>query len=216
MFRELLLGCGRSRDKRMYPVHNLPKNNLEVTEPVIYREWQNLFTLDRSRVFDVDLICDLDKSYWWPTSWSNKAIPHIRDVGHGTWALESNLFDEIHAYEVLEHLGAQGFAPDFFAHFTQIWEWLKPDGFLCATVPSRFSPWLWGDPSHRRVIYPESLGFLDQDNYKQCDGPKPSPMSDFRDLYKADFQICERQDNNHAFAFILQAVKPSRWTEPTP
>jgi len=36
-------------------------------------------------------------------------------------------------------------------------------------------------------------------------------MSDFRNIYRADFRVLQISDNRQSFAFILQAVKPSRW-----
>src|SRR3546814_6014455 len=77
------------------------------------------------------------------------------------------LFDEVHAYEVLEHLGSQGDFRSFFAHFGEIYRALKDGGILFATVPAWDSVWAWADPSHRRVIAPETLVFLDQTQYRE-------------------------------------------------
>ena len=71
-------------------------------------------------------------------------------------------FDEIHAYEVLEHVGRQGDWRVFFAQFNEFWRILKPGGHLAATCPSWHSPWAWGDPSHTRVLQKENLVFLNQ------------------------------------------------------
>ena len=81
-------------------------------------------------------------------------------------------------------------------------------GYLCATVPSRYSAWLWGDPGHRRAVFPESLVFLDQGEYaKQCG---ITAMSDYRFYYKSDFKAILGKDDKSTFSFILQAIKPSR------
>lgn len=192
-YRELLLGCGRSREKRLVP-------------PGCPATWQGLVTLDNNPDVSPDIVCDLDNTaFKWRDARDRRAEP-----------LADDSFDEIHAYEVLEHLGAQGNYRAFFHHFSEIWRLLKPNGYLCATVPSRYSGWLWGDPSHKRAILPESLSFLDQSEYvRQCDGPRPGPMSDFRSIYKADFRCIDKAESREAFMFILQAVKPSRWMEPT-
>jgi hypothetical protein len=127
--------------------------------------------------------------------------------------LEGDYWDEIHAYQVLEHLGSQGDAAAFFAHFSELWRLLRNGGYLVAEVPSRFSGCFWGDPSHRRAIVAESLSFLDQAEYsRQCDGPESTrtTMSDFRYLYKADFRCLDQADNRQDFVFVLQAVKPAR------
>lgn len=121
---------------------------------------------------------------------------------------EENSFDEIHAYEVLEHLGQQGDFHRFFKQFSVFWKVLRPGGHLLATCPSRHSPWAWGDPSHTRIMQPEQLVFLHQPCYTQQVGV--TPMSDFRFIYKEDFDIILNQDDGNSFSFILKAVKPSR------
>lgn len=191
-FRELLLGCGHSRVKKLASVDGNP-------------HWRGLETLDRNDSCNPDYVCDLNGCNW------------LIELGEDecgrdrTQLIFSDWFDEVHAYEILEHLGSQGDAESFFAHFSEIWRILKPDGYLYATVPSRFSPWLWGDPSHRRAILPESLVFLDQSEYiRQLDGPAKTPMSDFRSIYSADFRLIRSLDNRTTHEFILQAVKPSR------
>lgn len=202
-YRELLIGCGHARDKRMAPDRGIAG-------------WHDLITLDHNSECKPDLLGNLDYTGKFPIQdWNERGAPLI-DHATSYPYLKDEMFDEVHAYEVLEHLGSQGDDRAFFSHFSEIWRILKPDGFLCATVPSRYSPWLWGDPSHRRLINEESLSFLDQDNYAQLDGAKPTPMSDFRRLYRADFRIVQRQDNHKQFFFILQAVKPSRVRERIP
>ena len=120
-------------------------------------------------------------------------------------------FNEIHAYEVLEHVGAQGDYKFFFAQFSDFWRLLKPGGLLCGTSPSYSSRWKWGDPSHRRVIMPESFIFLDQEQYAKQVGK--NSMSDFRYLYKADFEQTPLMwEDPEVFCFALRAVKPSRYS----
>lgn len=188
-YRELLLGCGHTRDKR-------------IKYPGRPDAWCNLVTLDHNVEVHPDILCDLDNTAF---KWRDARDRHAE-------ALADDSFDEIHAYEVLEHLGGQGNHRAFFHHFSEIWRLLKPGGLLCATVPSRYSGWLWGDPSHRRAILPESLVFLDQSEYvKQLDGARKTSMSDFRSVYKADFKRLFQSDTRESFQFVLQAVKPSRW-----
>jgi SAM-dependent methyltransferase len=91
----------------------------------------------------------------------------------------------------------------FFAHFSEIWRVLKPLGHLFATVPANTSPWLWGDPGHRRVISLESLTFLDQDEYDR----QTEYMIDYRAIYKANFSLKMQKTEADTFAFILQARK---------
>lgn len=149
--------------------------------------WVNLTTLDINPTHNPDIVHDLNEL----------PLP-----------FEADTFDEIHAYEVLEHTGRQGDAKFFFGQFSEFWRILKPDSVLCATVPHWQSPWAWGDPSHTRVIQIESLFFLSQPHYTERVGK--SPMSDFRDIYKADFNLEWSKTDNGCFMFVLRAVKPSR------
>ena len=137
---------------------------------------------------------------------------HFPDVIHDLCELPlpfgDNSFEEIHAYEVLEHTGAQGDYKFFFAQFTDFWRMLKPNGLLFATVPMHNSPWAFGDPSHTRVIQKESLIFLNQPTYDEKVGT--TPMSDFRYIYQADFDIDYIKEENGSLYFALKAIKPSR------
>ena len=113
-------------------------------------------------------------------------------------------FDEIHAYDVLEHLAVQGDYEFFFKEFTEYYRILKSGGFFMASCPSLDSPWLFGDPSHKRAISKETLVFLDQDQYTAQVGK--TKMSDFRDIYKANFKTIHAQDKDGTFYFILRKV----------
>jgi SAM-dependent methyltransferase len=112
-------------------------------------------------------------------------------------------FDEIHAYEVLEHLAQQGDYEFFFKEFTEYHRILKPGGFFYASCPARSSVWAWGDPSHKRIISRETLVFLSQKQYEQVGRTQ---MSDFRYLYKADFQTVYVDVKNDVTYFILQKI----------
>lgn len=117
---------------------------------------------------------------------------------------EDNMFDEIHAYQILEHLAYQGDYEFFFAEFSEYYRILKPEGFFCASVPKKGSIWDIGDPSHKRVIVKENLMFLMQDSYKAT---RNSSMSDFRDIYKADFCLIFIDESSDNFNFILKVIK---------
>lgn len=109
-------------------------------------------------------------------------------------------FDEVHAYEVLEHLAQQGDYEFFFSEFSEYHRILKPNGIFFASVPT--GPWMWGDPSHKRVILPETLIFLDQDNYLQVG---ETSMTDFRHIYKVSFKVILREVRDK-FYFALQKI----------
>lgn len=146
--------------------------------------WTELVTLDINPDHNPDVLWDLEK------------LPY---------PFEDNQFDEIHAYEVLEHIGQQGDYKAFFAQFSEFWRILKPGGKLCATVPPWDGIWAWGDPSHKRIINQGTLAFLSQEQYVLQVGK--TAMSDFRYIYKADFKTIHAQIDSDRFAFVLEAVK---------
>lgn len=161
-------------------------NNLKkkVTFPGIPTEWCELVTLD----------------------WDEYCKPHVvHDLNIIPYPFQDNTFDELHAYEVLEHLGQQGDYRSFFSQFTEFWRILKPGGYLVATVPAWDSMWAWGDPGHRRIINEGTLVFLSQKEYKNQIGK--TAMADYRFCYEADFDILMTAEKGDIFAFVLRAVK---------
>lgn len=135
---------------------------------------------------------------------------YVHDLTQLPLPFPDESFNEIHAYEVLEHTGAQGDYRFFFAQFSEFWRLLKPGGKIFATVPSIKSPWLWGDPSHTRALPKESLLFLIQPQYDAEVGK--TAMSDFRNIYTADFDVVHIAEDENTLGFVLQAIKPSRCT----
>jgi SAM-dependent methyltransferase len=137
---------------------------------------------------------------------------HKPDVVHDLTVLplpfEDNTFEEIHAYEVLEHTGQQGDWRFFFAQFSEFWRILKPGGVLLGTSPAPNAAWTWGDPGHTRVMSVEAMTFLVQRQYTAQVGV--TPMTDYRFVYKADFEPRLLHVENGQFSYIMEAVKPSR------
>jgi len=160
------------------------------------KDWTDLRTVDYLEAHKPDVV------------WNLNDVP---------WPFEDDTFEEVHAYELLEHLGSLGDDRAFFAHFYEIWRILKPLGNLCATVPGWNDRWAFGDPGHRRVISAESLVFLDQAEYgKQVDDPeRRTAMSDYRNLWKGDFIRVGQQSRLDpvtgytTFIFVLEAQKPA-------
>lgn len=149
-------------------------------------EWSDVTTLDLFDTHQPDVVWDLEKL----------PLP-----------FEDDSFDEIHAYEVLEHTGHQGDWRFFFAQFSEFWRVLRPCGVLAGTSPASGSPWLWGDPGHTRAITPECFLFLDQLQYAQVG---KTPMTDYRGIYRADFGLELSQVNGGTFGYLLRAHKPAR------
>lgn len=192
---ELLLGCGNSRDKKIKLHGN--------------ETWKELVTLDHDPLCKPDVIFDLSEIGVLKPIRKKCGItaefdePLDEEPYRLPW--DDDTFDEIHAYEVLEHIGAQGDYKTFFAQFTEFHRILKPDGLFCATVPHWQSLWVWGDPSHTRHINEGTLAFLSQKEYVKQVGK--TSMSDFRRLYHADFDILHTECAGESLVFILKAVK---------
>lgn len=150
-------------------------------------EWSALTTLDINKDHRPDVVWDLN----------------IRPL-----PFETDTFDEVHAYETLEHLGQQGDYRSFFAEWSEWWRILKPGGLFFGLSPHWASKWCWMDPGHTRAYGPELLTFLGQPAYEVQVGL--TPMSDYRFVYKADFDIAHSEVDGGSFRFALRAVKPSR------
>lgn len=114
-------------------------------------------------------------------------------------------FDEIHAYEVLEHIGKQGDWLGFFEEFEGYWRVLKPGGYLLGSVPRHDSIWAWSDPGHTRIISAGTFAFLSQKIYARDVGK--SPMTDYRRVYRGDFETVFVHHDEHSIYFCLRAVK---------
>jgi SAM-dependent methyltransferase len=156
----------------------------KVTIPSRPQDWTNLTTLDIDPSTKPDIVHDLN------------VLPY---------PFLSDQFDEIHAYEVLEHCGRQGDWKFFLDQFAEIWRILKPGGLLVATCPMWDSVWAWSDPGHTRIISKSSLVFLSQEEYEVQVGK--TAMTDYRPWYKADLQTVAAKEEGDTLGFVLQAIK---------
>ena len=166
---ELLIGCGRDRNKRIWLGGK--------------QAFEHLTTLDINRDHDPDVVHDLTKL---PLPFPN------------------NAFDEIHAYEVLEHTGQQGDYKFFFAQFNEFYRILRDGGVLIATVPNPKSVWAWGDPSHTRLFPVQYLTFLSLAEYEKQVGV--TAMSDFRYLMKCNFEVLHARDTGEQLEFVIRKL----------
>lgn len=215
IYRELLLGCGYRRERLIDPYEF--KAYRETPQGTDDERWKNVVCIDVNPACAPHYVMDIEQGlrttdYPFPENQIELFNKEVTAQGRISWQLAASQFAEVHAYEVLEHLGQQGDFRTFFQTFDEIWRVLRPGGWLCATVPSRYSPWLWGDPGHRRAILPETLVFLNRPHYDQWLGKGPS--SDYRPVFDSDWDIVQSYDNEETHQFILQAVKPARAPEP--
>jgi SAM-dependent methyltransferase len=151
---------------------------------------------------------DVAQSIVWTLDMEPSTKPDIvHDLERLPWPMDDSFFDEVRAYEVLEHFGQQGDFKAFFAHFGELWRILKPGGRLYASCPAYDSVWAFGDPGHTRVISPGSLVFLQRKSYEEQLGK--TAMSDYRRYLVGDWQLIAMGIGNHSdtFNFILEVIK---------
>ncbi len=122
------------------------------------------------------------------------------------YPFKDNTFDEIHAEEVMEHLGKQGDWKFFFAQFDELARILKPNGIFLFTSPKLSSEWLWGDPGHTRYFGPECLVFLDRDQYaiQQKAG---TAMTDYQFAFTSNWKAIGQIEHPHSNIIGLKNIK---------
>lgn len=115
-----------------------------------------------------------------------------------------NYFDEIGAYDVLEHWGAQGDWKAWFDEFEEYWRLLKPHGYMSILVPIGND--FLADPGHTRQIGGSYFTFLSQKAY-EVNHQNGTCMTDYRGYWKRDFDVVMiQQIENHHVAAIIRKV----------
>jgi len=156
----LILGAGNNRDQRLIVGDPPPEG------PTFGDNFSEVTTIDIDPACKPSIVWDLE-------------VPG--------WPVPEDYFDEVHAYEVLEHLGRMGDYEAFFHTWKEIWLTLKPGGLVCATTPWWQSVWAWQDPGHRRVYSKELLVYLDQNEYVRQVGK--TAMTDYRRVFPPPFSF---------------------------
>lgn len=165
-------------------------------------EWT---TLDMNPRAKPDVVFDLDNLHLAPpVPVSNTGIPKNQ------LPFEDERFHEIHAYEVLEHVGRQGDYRGFFREFNEYWRVLKPKGWLIGSCPTE-EHWRWDDPGHTRCISGKTLAFLTRGLYKDLGD---TPSSDYREFIEPywwtllhEIRTLKNQEGNEFTRFFFGLQK---------
>lgn len=170
----LLLGCGKVR-----------KRNIRFSGGSDDFSGDDLTTIDMDPSSNPDIVMDLGVVP------NGDSLPFSNDV-----------FDEIHAYDILEHIGSIGDWRGFFNEFGEYHRVLKSGGLFHILVPIGEDAFV--DPGHARFFHQNHFFFLSQTFYKNQDCSSTT-RTDYRWYWKKDFKI-EHMENigDHHLAVILR------------
>lgn len=172
MQRSLLIGCGR----------NLTKQVQYDGKP----EWAGtLTTMDINPMIGADVVFDME------------------DVARGgLLPFADAMFDEIGAFNTMEHWGRQGDFRGWFHECGEYWRILKPGGLMFILVP--IGQDALADPGHTRFFQQNWFGFLSQSFYEGNDQLKTC-FTDYRWLWKLNFNVLYMQEHGgHHLAVVLE------------
>ena len=125
----------------------------------------------------------------------------VMEYDGGALPFDDDTFDEIHAYDSLEHWGTQGDWKGYFDEFAEYHRILKDKGKMYIIVPNTTD--LFTDPGHRRFFSQNHFFMLMQDFYDQCKETN-TPCTDYRFYWKKNFRVAVMRSSDHHFAVILE------------
>jgi SAM-dependent methyltransferase len=126
----------------------------------------------------------------------------VMDIGKLPLPFADEEFDEIGAYDVLEHVGAQGDWRRWFDECAEYWRILKPGGRMGILVP--IGNEAYADPGHTRVFNANYFYALNQKWYAERLAEN-APVTDYRWFYKKNFEILAVAEvDGHHLAAVLQ------------
>lgn len=173
MQRSLLIGCGHSRTKHVQHEGKA--------------EWAGeLTTLDVSPICGADVVFDMDEIA----------------VRGGRFPFENDTFDEIGAFNTMEHFGRQGDFRGWFHECAEYHRILKPGGIMEILVPINGDA--LADPGHTRFFQQNWFYFLNQAFYEHNE-VKSTCFSDYRWIWHLNFDVLYCQEiGDHHLAVVLK------------
>lgn len=125
----------------------------------------------------------------------------VHDLEQRPLPFPDETFDELAAYDVLEHIGWQGDWKGFFDEFAEYWRLLKPGGIFGIIVPQAED--MLADPGHTRFFHSNHFGFLRQAWYEE-NLKENRPVTDYRWYWRHNFEIAFMKDDGHHLSVILE------------
>lgn len=172
MERSLLIGCGKNHAKQLQYGGKA--------------EWTgDLTTLDINPDCGADIVYDME------------SIP-----AGGQFPFDDNTFDEIGAFNCMEHWGRQGDWRGWFRECAEYHRILRPAGVMQILVPIGGDA--LADPGHTRFFQQNYFGFLSQKFY-ELNEVKATCFTDYRWFWKKDFDILYMEEvGGHHLAVVLR------------
>jgi SAM-dependent methyltransferase len=189
MERSLLIGCGNNHAKQVQ--HDGKA------------EWAGVLTkLDMNPNCGADIVLDMAEFSWaagMPVEFLDNGYARRRP---SRLPFDDDTFDEIGAYNCLEHWGQQGDWRGWFVEMAEYHRILKPGGTMSILVPIGADA--LADPGHTRFFQQNYFGFLSQEFYDR-NKIVGSCFTDYRWFYKKNFDVLYMQEHDgHHLAVVLR------------